>query len=299
MRNSLSIVLAVSFLGIAHAEEPAMGVAQGMGNATRANFLDGGAAYTAPATMWLGGRFDVHLGGRLGTESDRLFQVSGHDSKTGPLSLGLNWFRHDTDVKASPEELPGWRRPNQNFDNPMRASVFGASIGGGGVHHLLSGAIGFRYHTRRAPVSGDKSEMNIVASVGGIVVDQLILTLTGDNLIPQDEIDGAPMSIGTGVRWQPIEAFGVEIDTLTDFESVKNKVVMTPMFGAEYTIAQIVPIRAGFFRDGVEEQSHVTAGIGVANDTVGLNYGGRMTVGARAPDEKILHFHGLDLRASF
>jgi hypothetical protein len=276
-----------------------MAVAQGMGYATRANFRDGGGAYDAPSTMWLAGGFDVHVGGRLGVEQDRLFQISAQDAKTGPISVGLQWFRHDTDVRAHPEELPGWKKPNETFDNPMRASTFGASIGGGGVHHLFSGAMGVRYHTRRAPVSGDKSELNVVASVGVIVVDQLILTLTGDNLIPQDEIEGAPLGIGTGTRWQPIEAFGIEFDTFTDFESRSDKVVITPNFGLEYIIAEVVPVRTGFYRDGVEEQSYVTAGFGVANEIVGLNYGGRLSVSQRAPGEKLGHWHGLELRASF
>ncbi len=289
----------VAFFGSAHAEEPAMAVAQGMGHTTRANFKDGGAAYTAPATMWLAGGFDVHLGGRLGVEQDRLFQISAQDAKTGPVSLGLNWFRHDTDSSAHPEELPGWRKPNEGLDNPMRAAVFGAAIGGGGVHHLFSGALGFRYHTRRAPVSGNQSEINICASIGGIVVDQLILTLTGDNLIPQNEIDGAPLGIGTGTRWQPVPAFAIEVDTFTDMESVADAVVLTPMFGVEYIIAEIVPIRSGFYRDGVEKQSYATAGLGVANEIVGLNYGVRIGVSKRDPGESLGHWHGMELRASF
>lgn len=276
-----------------------MAVAQGMGNATRANFSDGGAAYTAPATMWLSGGFDVQLGGRLGTGRDRLYQISGQDAKTGPVALGLTWFRHDTDARANTNELPGWRKPDETFDNPMRASVFGAAIGGGGVHHLFGAALGFRYHTRRAPVTGDKHELNLSASIGGIVLDQFILTLTGENLIYQDEIDGAPFGIGTGSRWQATEFFGIEVDTFTDFQSVAKSVAFTPMIGAEYIVAQVVPVRTGFYRDGVEEENFVTAGIGVANDIVGLNYGLRIKVSERAPNEAFGHWHGLALRASF
>ena len=68
------------------------------------------------------------------------------------------------------------------------------------------------------------------------------------------------------------------------------------MVGAEYRIRGVVPVRVGWTRDAVAEQSFVTAGLGVANEQAGLDYGGRLELGQ---DDAPQHWHGLTLRASF
>ena len=292
------IVLAASFSNLSFASEPAMAVAQGMGHTTRSSSNDGGAAYTAPATIWLSSSFDVSGGARIGTGKSRLYQASAQDSQTGPVGLGVQWFRQDEDTTPSRAELPGWKRPGENFENPTSTSVFSAALGGGGVHHLFSIAAGLRYYTRTAPVTGTQSEINGVVSMGGIVQDQLTLTLTAENLIPQDGFDGAPLSLGTGTRWQPTERFALAFDSLSDFESKDEGIAFTSMAGMEYRVGEVVPVRLGWMNDGVTGQGYATAGLGVSNETAGLNYGGRLEVGEGAGDSPG-HWHGLSLRASF
>ena len=275
-----------------------MAVAQGMGHATRANLRDGGAAFTAPSTIWLSGAFDISGGARVGTGKSRLYQVSAHDAQTGPIALGIQWLRHDEDTTPAQADLPGWKRPGESFENPTNTTVFGASLGGGGVHHLFSLAVGARYYTRTAPVTGNESEVNGVISMGGVVQDQLTLTLTAENLIPQDGFDGAPLGLGTGACWQPTDSFALAFDTLTDFESKEEGTAFSPMVGVEYRIGEIVPLRMGWTRDGVSGQGYATAGLGVSNDTAGLNYGARLEVG-EGTSKQPGHWHGLSLRASF
>jgi len=275
-----------------------MASAQGMGDTTRSSGEDGGAVYTAPATVWLNGGFDVSAGARLGTGKSRVYQVSALDAQTGPVALGLSWFRHDADTSPGPDDLPGWKKPGESLENPTKTSVFAATLGGGGVHHLFSVAVGLRYYTRMGPVTGNESEVNAAFSIGGIVRDQLTLTLTAENLIPQDGFEGAPLGVGTGTRWQPTDDFGIAFDTFTDFESLEEGVGFTPMLGAEYAIAQVVPVRLGWTRDGVSGQGYATAGLGFRNDTAGLSYGAKVEVGDLAKDKRS-HWHGVSLRASF
>jgi hypothetical protein len=164
------------------------------------------------------------------------------------------------------------------------------------VHHLFGLAAGLRYYTRTAPVTGDESELNAVVSVGVTVRDQLVLTLTGENLVPQSGYDGAPLGVGLGARWQPIDTFAVAVDALTDLESKDDGAAVSPMLGAEYRIQNTVPVRLGWGRDGVSGQSYMTAGLGVSNAQAGLDYGAKLALGSQA---KPAHWHGLSLRASF
>ena len=239
----IPVGFAVFFSASVAAEEPAMAVAQGMGHTTRSNLSDGGAAFTAPATVWLNGGFDVSVGARLGSGKSLLYQASAQDAQTGPVALGLQWMRHESDSTPTNKDLPGWKKPGESLENPTTTSIYGASLGGGGVHNLFSLAVGVRYYTRSAPVTGEESEVNAVVSVGGLVQDQLLLTLTAENLIPQNGFDGAPLGLGTGTRWQPADSFALAFDTFTDFESKDEGVAFSPMVGAEYVIGEIVPIR--------------------------------------------------------
>jgi hypothetical protein len=292
-----AIALGALFSAPVLAGEPAMAVAQGMGHTTRSSLSDGGAAFTAPATVWLNGGFDVAGGARLGSGASRLYQVAAHDSKTGPVALGVQYLRQDEDLTPSKADLPGWKRPGESFANPTNTTVMGVSLGSGGVHHLFSLAAGVRYYTRQAPVTGSESEVNGVISMGGILQDQLVLTITGENLIPQDRFEGAPLALGTGTRWQPTDRFALALDTLTDFESLDDGVATTPMLGTEFYVHEVVPLRLGWTRDGVTEQGYATAGFGITNETAGLSYGARVEVGETGASRD--HWHGLSLRASF
>lgn len=294
--TSLAIGLAAFFSTAATASDADMGAAQGMGHTSRSSLEDGGAAYTAPATLWLNAGFDVAGGAQISSSGGRLYQFSALDSQTGPVGLGVTWFRHDRDLTPSKDELPGWKKPGQSLDNPTQTQVFAASLGTGGVHHLFSYAVGFRYYMRSAPVTGDETELNAVASLGVVAQDQFVLTLTAVNLVPQTGFDGAPLSVGTGTRWQPTDSFALAVDTLTDLESREDGAVVSPMVGAEYRVQGVVPVRLGWTRDNVSETSFATAGVGVSNEQAGLDYGARLELGATG-DPK--HWHGLSLRATF
>ena len=72
--------------------------------------------------------------------------------------------------------------------------------------------------------------------------------------------------------------------------------VTSPMVGAEYRIQGVVPLRLGWTRDAVLDQSYATAGLGVASEQAGLDYGARLELD---PEDSARHWHGVTLRASF
>jgi hypothetical protein len=271
-----------------------MAVGQGMGHANRANPYDGGSVYSAPAMVWIDGRFDISGGARFGSDENRLFQASAHDAQTSPIGMGVQWYRATKDETPDPNELPGWRREHQRFGNEVVSSVLAGTIGGGDVHHLFGAALGLRYFTRRSSLAEEEHSFNIAPSVAGFVQDQVYLSLTIENVVPLGFAD-SPLSLGTGTRWQPTEQFAIEFDTVTDFSSVEGEVRVSEMGGAEYRIQGIVPVRAGWKYDGLSEIHAVTAGIGAANEDISFNYGATIELGA---DGEPKHWHGAHLRVS-
>ena len=67
------------------------------------------------------------------------------------------------------------------------------------------------------------------------------------------------------------------------------------MVGTEIRVADVVPVRLGWFRDGVEDKRWATAGMGVENESVGLSYGLQMDFWSEV---QTAHRHALMLRIS-
>jgi hypothetical protein len=282
------------FSGQAAATSPSMAVSQGMGDAVRANPYDSSSVFAAPGMVWVDGRFDVSGGAQLGSDGGHTIQVAAHDSQTSPIGLGLQWFRDSQDVTPSNAELPGWRRKGTSFTNEVQSSVLAATIGGGGVHHLFGVGLNVRYFNRTSTIHGSEHSVNVSPGMSGVMADQLYLSFAVENAIPLG-FDGAPLAVGTGTRWQPTDRFGLAFDTTTDLTSMDDGVGFTPMVGAEFRVADVVPIRAGWLSNGVTGQKLVTAGIGASNESFALNYSVQLDLDQ---EETIGHWHGVSLRIS-
>jgi hypothetical protein len=282
------------FSGSAGATSPSMAVSQGMGDTVRSNPHDSGSVYAAPGMVWVDGRFDVTGGGQLGSGGEHTIQVAAHDSQTSPVGLGLQWFRNSQDLSPTNAELPGWRRKGTSFTNEILSSVLAATIGGGGVHHLLGVGLNVRYFNRTSTLNGSEHSVNVTPGVSGVMADQLYLSFAVENAIPLG-FDGAPLGVGTGTRWQPTDRFGLAFDTLTDLSAVDVGVGFTPMLGAEFRVANVVPLRAGWTHNGVTGRQLLTAGIGASNESFALNYSVQMDLDQ---EESVSHWHGVSLRIS-
>ena len=82
-----------------------------------------GAIRTAPAMMPLLPRYQVAFGGGWSSDPLRRVALSAIDSSNGPVALGLNFKRTKGNPDANTEDLPGWHRPNQGFDNETAVSL--------------------------------------------------------------------------------------------------------------------------------------------------------------------------------
>jgi len=298
MKSFLLLVVGLLFLlhsGVARATSPSMAVSQGMGDAVRSNPYDSGAVFAAPGMVWLDGRFDVSGGAQFGSDGAMIVQVAAHDSQTSPIGLGVQWFRTSQDLTPAQSELPGWRRKGTSFTNEVQSSVLAATLGGGGVHHLFGAGLSLRYFNSTSTLLGAQHSFNLAPGVSAVMADQIYVSLTAENVIPLD-FEGSPMGMGTGTRWQPTDRFGLAFDTLTTFGASNDDTVsFSPMVGAEFRAADVVPIRVGWKRDGVTSQRLVTGGIGASNESFGLNYSVQLDLDQ---EENVGHWHGVSLRIS-
>jgi len=265
-----------------------------MGNTVRANPWDPMTAYAAPGMAWIDGRFEIGASGRYGNDSTSLWQVGAYDAQTTRVGFGLFWARDSTEVKPTNAELPGWRKEDQEFDNYIRSSVLSATLGGGGIHHLFGAGLGLRYFYRTTKLGGTEHAFTLSPSVATVVQEQVYLSFTVENAIPTGQKD-SPIAFSTGTRWELSNRFALAVDTVTDFTSVKDQIVFSPMVGAEARIADVVPVRAGWMRNGVTQTRWLTAGMGVENESVGLSYGLQLDLWT---DEVSTHRHAIMLRVS-
>ena len=299
MAHFLMVLTSFCLVGLtghldAEASEPSTAVAQGMGNTVRANPWDPMTAYAAPGMTWIDGRFEIGVSGQYGSDRTNLWQVGAYDAQTTRVGFGLFWARESEEIKPKNAELPGWRQVGQEFNNYIRSSVLSATLAGGGIHHLFGAGLGVRYFYRSTKLGGTDHAVTLSPSVATVVQEELYLTLTVENAIPTGQLD-APLAVSTGTRWQPSNRFSISFDSVTDFTSVDGRVVFTPMVGTEIRVADVVPVRLGWFRDGVEDKRWATAGMGVENESVGLSYGLQMDFWSEV---QTAHRHALMLRIS-
>jgi hypothetical protein len=251
-------------------------------------------AHAAPGMVWLDGRFEIGGSGRFGSDDTSLWQVGAYDAQTTRVGFGIFWSRAAQSIEPKNEELPGWRREDQEFNNYIRSSVLSTTIGGGGIHRLFGFGLGVRYFYRSTKLGGSEHAITLAPSVATVVQDSVILSLTVENVIPTGNPD-APLGVSTGTRWIISRQLALAVDTVADFSSLENQVAITPMIGAEFRAGDVVPLRAGWQRDGVDGRRWVSSGIGVENETVGLSYALNMDMWT---DDAVIHQHGIMLRIS-
>jgi hypothetical protein len=271
-----------------------MAMAAGMGNCVRSSPDDPNSVFAAPAMVWIGERFDIGVSGGLGSNSGRHMQAGAYDGQTSSLGLGVHWSMESSDVIPGNEELPGWRKKGETFDNHLQSTVLSASVGGGGVHHLFGAGVGLRYYTSTSTLEGAEQSFNIAPSIAGVVGKYWTLNLTIENPLPLG-YSGAPLAVGTGARWQPSSRFAVAVDTLTDLGSMAGEVRFTPMVGTEIRIQDVVPVRLGWTQNGLTNQQFLSAGIGAANEVMEFAYGVQLDLWT---DDELSHLHQFAVRIS-
>ena len=111
------------------------------------------------------------------------------------------------------------------------------------------------------------------------------LAVVGYNLIPNPLIpEFVPIALGFAAAGH-VAGLEVGVDALIDF-STRAKPSSRWHFGAEYTIANMIPVRAGFLVDKVGNDLFWSLGIGFRHPSFGIDLGYRQAV--ERPDNRTL-----------
>lgn len=278
------------------AADPWMAPSMAAGGVTRANPSSMGAILTSPAILALTPRYEVAVGGRLGTSKVRRVEAAATDSSTGPLTLGLMYIREGASFDATSDELPGWLTPDQDTLNPYTQSTVGGGLAMSWLNRHLSAGLGGRF-TRYASRFADQSDTYALnASVAGQIDEQVFIALTGENLYSTDSSDA--LKLGTGIRWQPqrqdnsgTSAFGIEADLVAVLG--EPSLLSDIHLGLEARPSPFVPIRMGVHRDQLSGSDFVTAGLGAGTEEAMFEYA------SRVQRTTLEHSHSLSLRFFF
>lgn len=287
---ALTSGLALSFPALA--ASPELAAEQGAGLASRGDLDSMAAIATAPGILHLRPRFDVAGSFALGTGLSRSWQLAAVDSETGPVALGVLFSRASELDEPRSEDLPGWtvagteigeqREVRQRLGGAVSTSVLDRTLGLGMSAAWLYRKDGF-----------DRTEgaVGLGASVGAHVARQLVISVTGDNLIPTG-LWFAPTTLAPALRFDANDVAALQGDLILDFTSLESQVAIGARVGAEFTVGGMVPLRVGWARFGALEENRLTAGIGVGNDQAAFDYGFQ----ASMDDGPFEQLHGVSLR---
>jgi opacity protein-like surface antigen len=103
------------------------------------------------------------------------------------------------------------------------------------------------------------------------------IAVIGYNLVPNPTWrELTPIALGTGIALH-IAGLEADVDAVIDFTTLKRAEVRMH-FGAEYAIANVVPLRAGFIWDRIANDMYWSGGIGFRHPSFGIDFGYRQSV---------------------
>jgi hypothetical protein len=281
---ALACVVGLSLPAAAEAVEPEMARERAQGHTSRGDLGSLSAILRAPATLHLRSRYDVGADFTLGPDRLRRFHVAALDSQTGPVAAGISFGREVARPTVRQDDLPGWKRPNETFNDLRDARM---RLGAGAGFSVLNRTLGFggsvEWNQRVNGFEESESAVSGGASLAAYLGEQVVLSVNGERLIPTG-LWFAPTQISSGFRWQASPAAALSADVVTDLTSHASTEVGFGV-GAAFMAGNMVPIRMGFARNAATLSDWLTAGIGVSDDQAELSYAFELPVGASVDED--------------
>ncbi len=245
------------------------------------------------APLALDSRYDIHGSGYLQPSSWRGFGVAALDSRTSLFSLGLSYsYMQHADMPMLSSELPGWELPGQASENPATTQhvAGGVAMAGDPDRRITLGLHG-GYFWRRAARAGEGNGVHLGGSIAGRPHDSLSLLLATTWPIQVENARGYEEQprVDAGLCWEPAPGLRLLVDGMLPVDELDG---VDLGLGAEYLIAELVPVRVGWNRQAGTVRHALGAGVGVAHDYLDLQYGVWFDPD---PDALIAPVHGLTL----
>ncbi len=253
---------------------PADATSLGLAGTGRASPTNLDNVWYGSSVLALDSQYDIHGSGFLTPGGWRGFEVAAVDSRTSRLALGLAYtYMQHADMPMLDSELPGWELVGQSHDNPTAAQHVsaGAAMSVDSDRRLCLGLHG-GYFWRRAGRAGDGSGFRLGGSISGRPHETLALSLgTTWPLL----VDGArgyedQARVDAGLRWEPVQGLGLLADAMLPIDELDG---VDFGLGAEYVVAELVPLRVGWSRNAGDVRHALGAGVGVASEYLNLQYG--------------------------
>ena len=265
------------------AVDPGLAADDALANITMAQPDALGAIRTAPAMMPLLPRYQVAVGAGWSSDPLKRISLSAIDSSNGPVALGLNFKRTNGTPTANSQDLPGWHRPNQDFDNESSEIVAGGAAAISFANRQRSIGLGGQYIGRRTTFTDNVDIFELTASGGLHIKEQLLVTFNGRDILQSD----GPVHIGSGIRWGPTDTSfngspfrsygGVEFNVDTELDSNGYRLGYWGVSG-DLLASEALILRAGY--RNAEGQNLLGAGFAVDNVSFGFEYGALLQLGS-------------------
>ncbi len=260
-----------------------------------------GSLLSAPALQALAPRYDVVLGARLAGTDDLLLQGLARDSRTGPVSLSLAYLRHTASPPPDGADLPGWRLPDEDLENPIQQSA----VLVGAAAPLLEGRLALGVSTARyaddSAYTDPETTWEAGLGVSGRPVGPLTLSLGAHHLLDlfRDGDTDHPLTTtaGIGLRSELGGLFGQAELSLHD---PATSLPFGWRAGGELILAQgTLPLRLGLRHDPDPDTTYLCAGIGISAPVATIDYALLRDIGPNggASDQTgALTWHSLSIR---
>lgn len=293
----MSALLLMAWMGGVYAaeQEGLFATELGAGGVSRAATQGLTSILTAPSVLALQPRYDFAVGARLGPDNERILQGAAMDSTTGPMALGLLYSRSTATPPTTVDQLPGFTQVGEGLSNPRTRTLVAGGLATALGEDIVGVGVNVSYFHEETRFGGVVGAVNAGASLSGSFAEKAVLTVSGENLLP-DSLDWSQRRVSGAARYQPAPAFGLEVDLIGELDAPGDSPVLSYAVGADGTIAERVPLRAGFSWDGLTRENRLTGGVGIGKETFFLEYG--VAAPLQSGDASAL-WHALCLRISF
>jgi len=246
----------------------------GSGGASAGDTRATGILLESPATLTLEPRYDAQAGARLGGTDDLTWAIEARDSRTGPVTLALAYVHRSANPPPSDADLPGWRLPDEDLENPIAETTLAVDLGGGFLDDRLGVAASAVRYTRETAFTGLSDTYDAGIGVGGRPVEPLTLALGAVNLVDLfekgDTFHPLTATLGAGAR---SDVASVSAQIQANLHDVSTSVPLAWRVGGEVDLVDgKLPLRLGFRHELGVPTTYLCAGIGASTDVASLDY---------------------------
>ena len=293
-------MLWLAVIAVAAAEEGLFATELGAGGTSLADPVAPTAILTAPSVSALTSRYAIAVGGRLGPDRERLAQAAAMDTVTSRLGLGLvaayRWAQPAPPLAA----LPGWRVAGDAASDAYRQTDLLAGIGlnVANVDRRFAGGVAVAYRMLGSNWQDPEGAVDLSASVSARPVDPVVLSVVGQDFLPDPAGRARPPKVGGGLRWMPSDSAGLEADALVSLADPASPALAFGV-GGRVLAAELVPLRGGYHHDTATGADMVSAGLGIASPEASFDYAFRVAVDGAPATTGLGSWHALSLSITF